>query len=403
MNEFAAKQEAPGRTPKLVITLIGAGAILGFAGYRIADVVNAPPDNVAAAPTTTAKYVYTGVTATKGVYGSKSEPKTTTVHLKPAVTAGYLEPVSAKKKRAAMQRLEHSQQSPAVVLKRSIGMELIMIPTGEFLMGSDPKGKPSDPRGQPQHRVQITKPFAIGKYEVTRAQFAAFVKETNYQTQAERERNANYGFVGGAGGAFEHNSFFNWRYPGYSQDDDYPVVLVSWLDANEFCKWLGQVDKKTYRLPTEAEWEYASRNGSPTSWWAGQELHKIARIGNVADESYNRRYQQAVFAKTVDDGFPFTAPVGQFEPNPFDLYDMHGNVSEWCNDWGDDKYYQSSPAADPQGPATGTKRIIRGGSWAHLPVAAESAHRDMDLPTNRNAFLGFRVVMEDPPSVIVSK
>ena len=223
------------------------------------------------------------------------------------------------------------------IVTNSIGTKLVLIPAGEFMMGS--RDSDADPREDemPRHRVRITKPFYIGMYEVT-------------QTEYERV------FPG-------RKSFFSWPDgEGKNQVEgmdtsNFPAELVKWVDAVEFCRKLSAVPEernagRMYRLPTEAEWEYACRAGTETAF----------HFGNSLDS------HQANFLGT----FPFgdaekgplrnrTTAAGSFKPNAFGLNDMHGNVWEWCSDWYGRYYYQNSPVDDPQGPASGTRKVIRGG------------------------------------------
>jgi len=151
------------------------------------------------------------------------------------------------------------------------------------------------------------------------------------------------------------------------------VDRVSWSDAVEFCRKLSTQEGHTYRLPTEAEWEYACRAGSTTRFHFGDD-------GSQLD-------QYAWYVSNPGDG---THPVGQLRPNAFGLYDMHGNVWEWCADRYGKDYYSKSPPEHPAGPSTGDRRLLRGGSFNHLPTNGRSANRDSDQPTKRADFIGFR-------------
>ena len=185
----------------------------------------------------------------------------------------------------------------------SIGMKLTLVPAGEFMMGSGESAEATaafftktygehylDARGffrdeHPQHRVRIAKPFYLGTYHVTRGQFRQFVADTRYKTDAEK------GEEPGADGwdpdkkEYAFNEKYSWRNAGFEQTDEHPVVNVSWNDAVEFCKWLSKKESKTYRLPTEAEWEYACRAGTTTRYYSGDGPETLAKVGNVADAS----------------------------------------------------------------------------------------------------------------------
>ena len=158
-----------------------------------------------------------------------------------------------------------------------------------------------------------------------------------------------------------------------------------------FCKWLSGKEGKTYRLPTEAEWEYACRAGTTTRYYSGDDPETLAKVGNVEDAAANLKFPHWTNAIKASDGYVFTAPVGKFKPNAFGLYDMHGNAWQWCSDWYDAKYYAKSPADDPTGPDTGDGRVIRGGSWDDSPHCARSAMRDGITPDLPSDGAGFRV------------
>jgi formylglycine-generating enzyme required for sulfatase activity len=290
-----------------------------------------------------------------------------------------------------------------VELNNSIDMKLRLVPAGEFMMGSprEEQGRGNDEG--PPHRVRITKPFYIGAYEVTLGQFRAFVDATNYKTDAEKDDKGGWGYTGNDAKPFRQNPRYTWRSTGFEQSDRHPAVNISWNDAIAFTQWLSKKESKKYRLPTEAEWEYACRAGASTRFFHGNDDAGIARFGNVSDQATTRKFAEWLKVDEVDrakfgdpkhnDGHVFTAPVGSFLPNAFGLYDMHGNVWEWCSDWDAKDYYQSSPVDDPPGPTSGTSRIRRGGSWLHAADFARSARRRRYLPEGRNSPIGFRVAL----------
>lgn len=293
-------------------------------------------------------------------------------------------------------------------ITNSLGMTLRLIPAGEFLMGSDETsaevqeafGFDDEDRvepwtnfddEQPRHRVRISQPFYLATHEVTRAQFAQFVDDTGYQTDAERDGQGGGGWDE-ARGQLRQRASNNWRTWGVDQQDDSPVVNVTWFDAVKFCEWLSKRDGKTYRLPSEAEWEYACRAGTNTRFSSGDDPESLAEVGNVLDAKASVRLPSLKYGIQANDGWEFDAPVGSFRANPWGLFDLHGNVWEWCGDWYDAQYYAESPAGDPTGPAEGTARIVRGGGWGPYPVFCRAAYRGWEAPSYRECFVGFRVV-----------
>ncbi len=221
--------------------------------------------------------------------------------------------------------------------------EMVFIKGGTFNMGSY-AGEDDE---KPVHSVTIND-FYIGKYEVTVAEFEKFINATGYKTDAEKK---GYSWVFGTD-QFEKKNGINWRYNTSNSlhpksDYNKPVIHVSWNDAIAYCKWLSQRTGKNYRLPTEAEWEYAAGGGNEHQKWAGTNSENS--LGNYVWYGDNAK-------KT-------THNVGSKEPNKFGLYDITGNVCEWCSDWFSQDYYSNSPSGNPQGPASGSDRVYRGGSW----------------------------------------
>jgi formylglycine-generating enzyme required for sulfatase activity len=240
---------------------------------------------------------------------------------------------------------------------------------------------------RPVHEVCVGD-FYLGKYEVTVGQFRQFVSATGYRTEAEREGWA-YALTDRGWAKVKDR---NWKNPGFSQTDQHPVVCVSWNDAQAFLDWLKQKMGKSFRLPTEAEWEYAARSGGKNckySWGNG------SPSDNIGDESIKRAYPKLVqkYWEGYDDTFVFTAPVGSFSPNELGLYDMGGNVAEWCQDWYAKDYYTSSPKNNPAGPDSGEYRPVRGGSWGSGPRLVRAALRDWAGPSDRVVYVGFRVAL----------
>ena len=186
---------------------------------------------------------------------------------------------------------------------------------------------------------------------------------------------------------------------GFDQTDDHPVVCVSWNDAAEFCKWLSHKEGKLYRLPTEAEWEYACRAGTTTRYACGDDPESWPKRPTWPTPRSRTEAPKLVPTIAASDGYLFTAPVGRFRPNAFGLYDMHGNAWEWCADWYADDYYSWTEATDPLGPGVGTERVRRGGSWVVAPSPTRSARPPGRDRAKRLAGQGFRVAMSlDAPA-----
>jgi formylglycine-generating enzyme required for sulfatase activity len=296
----------------------------------------------------------------------------------------------------------------AADLGGGVKMELVLIPAGEFKMGSGESAEATaaffnKTYGEdflkadffkdehPQHRVRITKPFYLCTCHVTRGQFRQFVKDSGYTTDAEKgEKPGAFGWDPDEK-KFKLNEKYSWRNAGFEQTDEHPVVNVSWNDAVAFCKWLSHKEGITYRLPTEAEWEYACRAGTTTRYYSGDDPETLAEVGNVADAAVKTKFPDWKYTIKASDGYVFTAPVGSFKPNAFGLYDMHGNAWQWCADWCAAKYYAESPADDPTGPDSGDFRVLRGGSWGLGPYCSRSAIRFRITPDYRDNNTGFRV------------
>jgi len=285
----------------------------------------------------------------------------------------------------------------ARVVANTIGMKLVYIPPGKFMMGS-PESEPGREAQEVQHEVELTKGFYLGVHEVTVGQFKEFVKDTKYETDGERDGKGAYG-INEAGKIEEMHAKFTWKSPGFEQTDEHPVVDVSWTDAKAFCQWLSKKEKKTYRLPTEAEWEYACRAGTKTAYSHGADPEGLAAVGNGADATARAKYPGWSIGIKAKDGHVFTAPVGQFKANAFGLFDMHGNVWEWCEDWYEPNSYPKEKQVDPTGPATGKAKVQRGGGWSSDAKRLRSAARvGRDSVAYRGCYQGFRVAMVVSPT-----
>ena len=290
------------------------------------------------------------------------------------------------------------------ITSAATGIKLKLIPAGEFEMGSRLSEQDLAARfarwdaeasyftdERPPHRVKISRSFYLGQYEVTVGQFRKFVNDTGYKTEAESDGQGGYGWVESKS-TWEKDPKFTWKNAGFPQTDDHPVVNVSWNDAKKFCEWLSRKEGLTYRLPTEAEWEYACKAGTNSLWSNGDDPESVSRIGNIADGTLKAKI---LSLKGIDakDGYVFTAPVGKFAPNPHGLYDLHGNVLEWCEDVYDAKLYtgRTGTTVDPQQSTGSEYRVLRGGSWGNGPHFTRSAFRLRYTPGYRCYLIGFRI------------
>ena len=272
---------------------------------------------------------------------------------------------------------------------------MVVIPTGNFAMGAADDENGRSDNETPQHAVALTKGFAMGRTDVTVGQFREFVKASGYQPESVR--------LGGASvydersGAMRDDTGASWQsdYAGRNAEDRLPVVNVSWNDARAYVEWLSQRTGKKYRLPSEAEFEYALRGGTTSKYWWGDGTPKT-RVENLTgsnDRSSNGRRWSNAFAG-YRDGYWGPAPVMSFAPNPFGLFDINGNVSKWVEDCWHDNYIRAPRDGSAWiNPGCGT-RVIRGGSWGSSPDQVRSAYRQGADATVRSGRVGFRVVRE---------
>jgi formylglycine-generating enzyme required for sulfatase activity len=245
----------------------------------------------------------------------------------------------------------HAEKEKALTCTDSVtGMEFVLVKGGYFHMGDNLRGVDNDGVGDvdndemPVHEVCVDD-FYIGRHEVTQGQ---------------------WGEVMGS----NPSNFMN--------GNNFPVERVSWNDVQDFIRKLNNRTGRNYRLPTEAEWEYAARSGEKKETWAG-----------TSDKSELRRY--AWYSSNNSRGQ--THPVGQKEPNGLGLYDMTGNVWEWCPDWYDESYYKNSPRNNPKGASSGSRHVYRGGSWFDEPRYARASNRYGNTPGHKSSNLGFRLAM----------
>jgi formylglycine-generating enzyme required for sulfatase activity len=257
--------------------------------------------------------------------------------------------------------------------------ELVLIPPGSLTMGVPPEeddregvSRSYDDDARPSHKVTIAHAFWLGRYSVTRGEYGAFVEETGYQ----------------GGGSF-------WHDPGFPQTDRDPVVDVSATDAAAYARWLSRKTGKAYRLPSEAEWEYAARAGTTSPRYWGDDLAAACTYANVADETLRKNFQGQADKDRYfpcDDGYANTSPAGTFQPNGFGLSDMLGNVWQWVADpWHDN--YQGAPTDGSVWATEGAtgRRVLRGGSWSGNPGGVRAGTRGKAEPGIRFNNGGFRV------------
>jgi sulfatase modifying factor 1 len=236
-------------------------------------------------------------------------------------------------------------------ITNTISMKLKLIPAGTFTMGS-PEGEEGRRDNETQHKVTISKAFYMQTTEVTQGQWKAVMGTEPWKGKGDVREGANYA-----------------------------ATHVSWDDAIAYCKKLSEAEDKTYRLPTEAEWEYACRAGTETAWSFGDDEKALG------DYAWYRE-------NTWDIDEKYAHQVELKKPNAFGLYDMYGNVYEWCHDYFEEDYYKQSLAQDPHGPASGSSRVLRGGSWLNFTRYARSAYRNRLGADYRDFNLGFRLVRE---------
>lgn len=300
------------------------------------------------------------------------------------------------------------------IVSNSLGMAFVHVKPGNFTMGSptNEKGRYFD---ETSHQVILKQGFYIGQTEVTVGQWRRFIQATAYKTEAETGEKqpfkdvtgsamiAGLSTMGSVKTEKKSKSIF-WEEPGFSQSDNHPVTCISYNDAQQFIKWLSKKEGRNYRLPTEAQWEYAHRAGDKTASSWGKGSDNACRYSNVADKALKKELG-SVSIHACEDGIAYTAPIAQFVPNAFGLFDTTGNVKEWCRDkYG--SYFNNrtiirgvminrkmeGPLIDPQGPKKGSMRVIRGGGWDSPPEECRAAYRDKKVPEYWNNNLGFRLV-----------
>jgi formylglycine-generating enzyme required for sulfatase activity len=275
--------------------------------------------------------------------------------------------------------------------RNKVGMKMVRIRAGKFLMGSDKAEKGRHADEGPRHEVRITREFYMAAHPVMLRQFRRFVAAERYKTDAERDGKGGWGYNADTKKLEGRRPMYTWRNPGWEQTRRHPVVNVSFNDAVAYCTWLSKLEGKAYRLPTEAEWEYACRGGTSTRFYYGDDNNDLQGHANLADVSLRLKVPAHKRGVDWDDGHPFTAPVGSFKANPWGLFDMHGNVWQWCRDCYDEEFYKDRPEEDPEC-TKGERRVLRGGSWSTGARFCRAANRRSLVPTERGAAIGFRVV-----------
>lgn len=283
--------------------------------------------------------------------------------------------------------------------------DMILVQGGAFQMGNAYEGGEENER--PVHEVALSS-FYIGKHEVTVGEFREFVDDTGYETTAERDGGALV-YVGRKA---EKRGDANWINPYYEQSDMHPVVCMSWYDAVEYCNWrslseglrpcysgegdsmICDFDASGYRLPTEAEWEYAARSRGKRkkfAWGDGEPYVNGLPAGNTRDMAACGEWKLTDYWEGYDDGYAYTSPAGSFAPNELGVCDISGNVYEWCWDWYGDEYYAESPAENPTGPLSGEMRACRDAGFV-CPIEEESvASRGLGEPSLTFSWGGFRL------------
>ena len=266
--------------------------------------------------------------------------------------------------------------------------EMVMVPSGEFLMGSSKDEIDNGLAGAneaPQHKVALRQPIAVGRFEVTRDQYAAFVNATGY-----RGSGRCFTFEQNMPKERENRSFLM---PGYAQEGNHPAVCVSWTDAEAYVDWLSKTTGKAYRLPSEAEYEYAARAGGTARYAFTDDPADLCRFANGADQSARTAgLPEDAPYMACSDGYAFTAPVGSLAANAFGLYDLIGNVWEWTADCFADDYSSAGSDSAARALSNCQTRTVRGGDWFSTPASLRPAVRAKANPDAHHDDIGFRVV-----------
>lgn len=269
--------------------------------------------------------------------------------------------------------------------------ELVVIPPGSVTVGL-PESEAEQNNGQgPQNSLSIPAAIGLGKYEVTRAQFARFVRESGHA--------ATGGCFVWNGGKYEQDASRDWRNPGFAQTENDPVVCVNWNDAKAYTGWLTKKTGKRYRLPTEVEWEYAARAGDRTArpWGDGDNAGGACRYANVADATAKRVVPGTASwtFHECNDNRAYTAPAGRYRPNAFGLHDMLGNAWEWTEDCLKEEFAGTAPDDGDRPNRECARRVLRGGAWVDSPAFVRYDFRFFIASDDRDFYAGFRVARTD--------
>ncbi len=268
--------------------------------------------------------------------------------------------------------------------------EMVLVPAGTFMMGS-PKSEKGRFADEKQHLVSVPSVY-LGKYAVTVGEFRRFVQATGYKTEAENKGNGCFSFdKDDKRSPWKFRTGVSWRAPNKYQEnqDNHPVTCVNWSDAQSYAQWLSRETGRQYRLPTEAEWEYAARAGTTTARFWGEEPNDACAYANVADQTELSNGANLAEKHQCNDGHAFVAAVGSYRPNPWGLYDMLGNVWQLTCSAYANPYHGGEQRCQTTGNAL---RVVRGGSWFYIPRLVRAAGRNYDLsPSFRSADLGFRL------------
>ena len=262
--------------------------------------------------------------------------------------------------------------------------ELVVLPSGTFMRGAAPDDPAADQSEFPRHEVRIERPFAVATVAVTVAEFSAFAAATGHEPRGGCYTLTDDGW--------HVDEASNWRAPGFPQSPSHPVVCVSWHDATAYAAWMTERTGKPYRLPSEAEWEYAARGGTTDMNFWGNDDSLTCDYASVNDLTAKNKV--AKVAEPCDDGFMYTSPVGSFLPNPFGLYDVVGNAWVWLADCWLGDYRLGPRDGSPNGAEKCGLRVLRGGSWTDTPGPVRIGARESRLPDERLSIAGFRLVRD---------